>query len=1048
MSLENPLFKIGDNVCYIGTGKIGTINKVIIGTRSISYKVTIDGQIKTIAERFLQRAIDSEESVLTTIAEQKYGNHTDFRLFQTWFRLKRPLEGSLYSYLGSKTIFNPHQFKPLLRFISPGSEERLFIADEVGVGKTIETGIILTELFSRGQLDSHTPILIICPYSIGPKWVSEMKKRFRLSFHLHDGKSLKYMLKTTINDGFVPQGYLYSVVGLQLMRMEENTQLLRELDAKKDSPVFNMVIIDEAHRMRNPETDSNELGNLLSSMTEKMIMLSATPLNLKNEDLFNQMHILNPVMYPDNTIFEALQSPVIVLNIIRSLITKQSPDIFHEIFKQLKELERGPLGKAVLAHPATIQFCERIKSDKPFSTEEVARYERLFVSLSPLFLSFTRTRKREALEHQVQREVWEVPVQFSREEMKFHNDVIEVIKKIYLARGGATNALGFVMNMPRRMVSSCIPAMREYLEWSIKENKIIMDESIDSEDPEDDSQLKIMELNPELKQIFVQLLERAEELEGNDSKYIQFRNLVKKIVSNPETPQVIVFSFFVRALKYLKRRLEKDGFTVGLIHGEVPLQGNKGLPGRYEIMESFEKGEFQILLSSEVGGEGLDFQYCHAIINYDLPYNPMVIEQRIGRIDRFGQEADKVIIGNIFIKETVDEEIYDRLYRRIKLVEDGIGALEPILGRELSNIQTAIITGSLSNEQKEVLSQRIERAIAEAKIQMEEFEQHSKELLGDDYLAKPINNLTKCEFISPMDAIELTTFYLKNWNGCEFQNTKENCGMITLTPEIIDRVERFLRTPGNEGGYGELQSLIKSKGPVKVVFDGSIADVNKDHAFLAPTGYWSKYLIQELENENAILKTFKFLLNASDVPLEQSEYFVFLYEIRIVGLKTDIEFWGIPVRIQDQTVIKTSFEHLPRLLASATHASNDFTIEDIDVNDLYNSAVVELEHLLEEKRTLLADENKYRVESRKAALKRSSDIKKKKLHDQIEKHRKRRQEENKLPDETYLRLTEARITKEDARLQSMILELEKHGNLTIDFNLEAAVYLKIDGKEE
>jgi len=158
-------------------------------------------------------------------------------------------------------------------------------------------------------------------------------------------------------------------------------------------------------------------------------------------------------------------------------------------------------------------------------------------------------------------------------------------------------------------------------------------------------------------------------------------------------------------------------------------------------MDAFKRGKYEILLSSEVGGEGLDFQYCHAIINYDLPYNPMRVEQRIGRVDRFGQKSDKIIVSNLFIKGTVDEEIYDRLYRRIRLVEDGIGALEPILGKKLSAVQTAIITGKPTEEQKEELSCRLENAIVAAKIEMEEFEKHRKELLSDDYLAKPINNI-------------------------------------------------------------------------------------------------------------------------------------------------------------------------------------------------------------------------------------------------------------------------------------------------------------------
>ena len=141
------------------------------------------------------------------------------------------MENNLYSYLGSRTLFNAHQFKPLLRFLSPLSDNRLFIADEVGVGKTIETGIIVTEMIARERLDNKTPILIICPNSLGPKWAKEMRIRFQLDFHIHDGKTLKYTLATILKEGRFPSKYTYSIVSLQLLRMANNLNILKEIDS-------------------------------------------------------------------------------------------------------------------------------------------------------------------------------------------------------------------------------------------------------------------------------------------------------------------------------------------------------------------------------------------------------------------------------------------------------------------------------------------------------------------------------------------------------------------------------------------------------------------------------------------------------------------------------------------------------------------------------------------------------------------------------------------------------------------------------------------------
>ena len=1044
MSEDSPHFKEGENVRYVSTDKIGTINKVIKGSRGYSYKVTIEGKVRTISQRFLEPFMDVEENITRNFRSGNLGGHESFKLFQTWFRLSRPVESNLYSYLGSKTIFNVHQFKPLLRFMSSGSDERLYIADEVGVGKTIETGIIIKELMARGRLDYRSPILIVCPISLGTKWVKEMKERFGLHFHLHNGDSLKYMLRTRLKYEIFPQGYLFSIVGLQLLRREDHLNMLRDLDSKTSKPLFDLVVIDEAHHMRNSETDSNELGNILSSMTEMMLMLSATPLNLRNEDLFNQMHVLNPATFPDVTTFETLQSPVIKLNRIGRLISSNNPKTRSLILSLFEQLREEPLGQVIFSHPSVQKFTERLKNPSPFSPEEIARYQRLFISLSPLYYSFTRSRKREALEHQVYREVHELPINLSPDEMEFQNDVLETVRKHYLSKDVNHSALGLVMNIHRRMVSSCIPAMVQYLQWTLSEDRILNDVSEYPEEPEDDSQLRTGYLDPDLKQEFQKLVRKAKQIESLDSKYSQFKKMLEKILADPKTPQVIIFSFFIKTLEYLRKRLMKDGFTVDVIHGNVPMQSRNDIRGRDQIMDEFSKGLYQVLLSSEVGGEGLDFQYCHAIVNYDLPYNPMRIEQRIGRIDRFGQKADKIIIANLFIQGTVDEEIYDRLYRRIRLIEDGVGSLEPILGTELSDLQMAIITGNLTEEQKGEMQRRIEEHVAAAKIEMEEFEKSRKELLGDDYLATPLNNLSKGDFVGPDDVSQLTELCLPKWEGCRFTKKEKACAEIMLSPKIVSELEHFLRCPGREGGYNELHALLSQRGPIRVVFDGSIAESLPNHCFLAPTGYWSRFLIDKLEQEKSILKTFGFQLSTA-IGIPEGEYLVFFFEVRMEGVKTEIELLGLPVNIASKAVMETDFNSLARVLASAKSLHNHHKPPPLELNVFLDVAREYVDRILEEKRHVAFEDNLYRVDSRIAALRRAAEIKIKKLQQQIDNHIIKRRIDGKLPDENYVRLTKARMEKENLRLHSRIDELQKRKVLTLDYNLAAIAYLKIHG---
>jgi hypothetical protein len=540
------------------------------------------------------------------------------------------------------------------------------------------------------------------------------------------------------------------------------------------------------------------------------------------------------------------------------------------------------------------------------------------------------------------------------------------------------------------------------------------------------------------------LVEKSKRIETNDSKYLQFKQMLQKIMANPETPQVMVFSFFIRTLEYLRRRLRDDGFAVEVIHGGVPLQSRNGIYGRDQIMLDFEKGKFQILLSSEVGGEGLDFQYCHAIINYDLPYNPMRVEQRIGRIDRFGQKADKVIVANLFIERTVDEEIYDRLYRRIRLVEDGVGSLEPILGKELADLQTAIIAGTFTEEQKEEMQRRMEEHIASAKIEMEEFEKSRRELLSDDYMVRPLNNLSKGDFVSPEDASQLTELCLSKWKGCNFAKDKAGLPEITLSTDTVSDLEHFLRTPGREGGYNELHELVSHKGSIKVIFDGSMAADLPDRTFLSPTGYWSRFLIYKLEQENSLYKAFSFELPESET-IPKGDYLCFFFEVRMEGIKTEIEFLGLPVEIVSQTVKMVDFDRLPRLLAYSRNSSLCLGIPQLDVNQFLDVARDYLDRVLEDRRRTASDDNRYRVESRVAAFNKASEMKHVKLQQQIDNHIATRNAEGKQPDDNYIRLTKARMEKESLRLQTKIDELQKRQTLTLDYNLGAVAYLRVRG---
>ena len=1043
-----PKFEKGDNVINKVSKEVGTVNDILKGAREIQYRVTFtsEGKKVTIAERDLERYVDIEEKIEEDFINGKFGSFDDYKLFHTWLRLNLPLENNLYSYLGSKTLFNPYQFKPLMRFLSQGSEERLFIADEVGVGKTIETGIILTELLSRNRLDFSTPVIVVCPDSLMQKWKREMKERFNLNFHAHDGRTLLDMLRGIKTDGVVPENYRFSIAGLQLFRSDKYLHLLKEITENRRDPIFGLVAIDEAHHLRNIGTNSYELGSALSESTEMMLMLSATPLNLSNNDLFNQLHILNPSIFSDFETFQNLQNPVKRINKIIRLIY-EFPSSREDIISEMDELNKDQIGSILLKREWVRNFRERIAQIKKLDLPEAVDIERRFSSLNPLYGSFTRTRKREAIEHQVKREARELPIKLSEEELSFQEEILEAIRSHFMNEGYDQSVLMLIMNTHRRMLSSSIPMMRKYLKWVTDNRKVEVDSPIGGDDfREDDSDCETVDIDERLKEKFETLLKKAEKLEKTDNKYIQFRKLLETLIDNKSVKQVIVFSFFIHTLEYLKDRLSRDGYTVEMIHGKIPDVSVGSVEGREEIMERFEKGEFKILLSSEVGGEGLDFQFCNAIINYDLPYNPMKIEQRIGRIDRFGQKSDKIIIVNLFITGTVDEEIYERLYKRIRLVEDGIGALEPIMGKQISEFQQALLTGTLSKDEQDEYQGRIESAIEHSKAEMRSFEDRRRELLNDDFLSKPINELGPGNFVNPEDAILLTKFFLQqDKNSFLTLNEKgheKGLQMLSLSKEIRNELDVFLRTREGKQGYLELSPLIKSSNPVPVIFDGSSFEKFSNCVFLPPTGFWSKFITSRLKEDNVLKRVFRFKAICKGEGVPKGDSLIFLFQVKFEGLRNQIELVAIPVEVgSKESIGKAEYENLARTLSNCEGTDVELSPSQLSLKEFLDTSRFLLGEYLESKIKLMSEENSSLLNARITALETSRDQRIQKNNKEIETHIVNRTAENKEPDENYIRLTRAKIDKDRRLTNEKVEDLRKHQNLVYTYSLEGVVLL-------
>lgn len=393
------------------------------GLSQTFYLVFQNGKKNRYKEDELLLYVDKEAELMNKIMECDFANAESFQKYAYYRLFSESQDGNLYSYQGNKIIFNPFQYKPLLKFLEPGSDERLMVADEVGVGKTIESGIIIDELISRGDIKHNDAIIIVCPSVLCTKWRNELKNKFQIDdFYVHDGKSLSFLLNEIKETGKIH--YTHSIVSEQLFRGEKYQQLLKECLEERGEAFFSLLIVDECHHYRNPGTNTNKFGSLLSLCSERVVMLSATPFNLRSDDFYNQLHMLNPTLFPDQTVFNQLLRQIRYVNKSITLVKKDDIESRKQLISHINSL-RPIAEQNQYISSDFMRIYEKILSREQLTTKDKVDFEKILEKLNPISSSFTRTLKRDAIEHRVTRETMTLEVHFTNEEATVYNSFLE-----------------------------------------------------------------------------------------------------------------------------------------------------------------------------------------------------------------------------------------------------------------------------------------------------------------------------------------------------------------------------------------------------------------------------------------------------------------------------------------------------------------------------------------------------------------------------------------------------------------------------------------------
>ncbi len=625
---------------------------------------------------------------LDLVAQGRFGRSGDLRRNLTHIRLTGRLANLIYSMDTTNTDFYAYQFKPLLKFLNSPTNG-LLIADEVGLGKTIEAGLIWTEL--RSRIDAKR-LMIICPAMLREKWKMELGERFGIKADILNATEFHNTLQEAIQFG---PHYDFSVIAsLQGLRpgrgwretpQEErrtNTDHLATLleEYAHQEPLIDLLVIEEAHYMRNRETSSADLGRLLRDVSSHVIMLSATPIHIRNTDLYQLLNLADEGTFNQQAVFSSILEANAPLVRAREVVTSNHPNLA-ALEEQLRSalahpyLQDNRQLRALLADLPT----EDQLSDREYRSGLAYRLE----TMNLLGHVISRTRKREVTEWHVIRQAVPERVELTPVEREFYDAVTELVREFCAARGGPE---GFLLVMPQRQIASSMPAaLQEWQERSERlASQLYEDLGIDAGEDQD--------MGPVTRE----LIERAYELSDldtlwqNDTKLKRLIQILTGILRDNPREKIVLFSYFRATLRYLKTRLTEAGISATVLMGGAEFN-------RYEILDEFRSPQGpNVLLSSEVASEGIDLQFSRFLINYDLPWNPMKVEQRIGRIDRLGQPAEQIFIWNLLAKDTIDDRIYTRLYERLEIFERTLGGLESILGDEIQKLTMDLLRRPLT----------------------------------------------------------------------------------------------------------------------------------------------------------------------------------------------------------------------------------------------------------------------------------------------------------------------------------------------------------------
>jgi SNF2 family DNA or RNA helicase len=674
-----------------------------------TWKVAFPGSVTAVVELGLRPAVIDDP--LARMESGNLGQATALNLRSTaadyWLSNQY---SDLVSLSHARVDLLPHQVSVVHRVVSR-YPHRFLLCDEVGLGKTIEAAMIIKELRARKQISR---VLILSPPGLQRQWQFELKTKFNERFAIYNKDTIRYLEQKGAENPWMDHDSIITSHSWASWTEERRSEIA--------AVPWDMIVVDEAHHARAQRYGNTvrrtNLYNLVAALIGQpesarraVLLLTASPMQLEHHELYSLAEMLDPILFASEEDFvDHVQTLAGLSQLVERIDTYGLPE--------------DPDERAELAEEVAVFLeadYERAQEALELPASELAELLRGRHRLSEVLI-----RNRKAViggfmpRHAAR---WEVDLTDAERRVQTLMD--EILERGFQQQEHTgQNTVGFQMVMLQKLLASSSRALltsllgRRMRVRGDPQQAAVTADTAESDLDDDGTAADVLaalggvwEESTQFDEVIAQL----ESIEIDSKTRVLVEQIQILFEEEKPDPKVLIFTEFRETQDMLARTLEPIA-SVSVFHGQMSAEQKDA------AVAAFRDGRGpQVLVSTEAGGEGRNFQFCHILVNYDLPWNPMKVEQRIGRLDRIGQKQ-AVNVFNFHVKGTIEGRILEVLERRIKIFVDAVGSLDPILGEAEADIRNTL---RLAREERDAaierLGERLEQDIDAARAAEDKF---------------------------------------------------------------------------------------------------------------------------------------------------------------------------------------------------------------------------------------------------------------------------------------------------------------------------------------